>query len=106
MGVLPEFFREPDAAIKRATYGSRAIGCRPLLQGVPYVVNKKVNWQCKTANCNENPLDGYYDVTPRVYDVIFKHLVDVLDNFDPVWSSQKGRNDKDNYIKKSSTILK
>ena len=26
----------------------------------PYVVNKKVNWQCTTVNCNENPLDGYY----------------------------------------------
>ena len=33
----------------------------------PCVVNTKVNWQCTAANCNENPLDCYYDVTPRVY---------------------------------------
>ena len=33
----------------------------------PYVVNKKVNCQCTTANCNDNSLEGYYDVTPRVY---------------------------------------
>ena len=35
----------------------------------PYAVNKKVNRHCTTASCNENPLDGYYDVTPRVYKV-------------------------------------
>ena len=33
----------------------------------PYVVKKKANWQYATANCNENPLDGYYDVTPSIY---------------------------------------
>ena len=40
--------------------------CLEFREEFPYVVNKKVNWQCTTANCNENPLDGYYDVTRRV----------------------------------------
>ena len=40
----------------------------------PYVVNKKVNWHCTTANCNENPLDGCYDVTPRVFEVAVSWL--------------------------------
>ena len=37
----------------------------------PYVVNKKVNWQCAAANCNENPLDGYYDMMPRIDGSVF-----------------------------------
>ena len=36
----------------------------------PYVVNKKVSWQCTTVNCIENPLDGYYDVTIDILYVI------------------------------------
>ena len=43
------------------------LSCLEFREEFPYVVNKKVNRQCTTGNCNENPLDGYYDVTPRVY---------------------------------------
>ena len=37
-----------------------------------------MNWQCKAANCNENPLDGYYDVTPRVECVDQRNLFQLV----------------------------
>ena len=41
-----------------------------------------------------------------VNDVIFRHPVDVFYNFGPVWAFQKGKNELDNFLRKSSIIPK
>ena len=41
-----------------------------------------------------------------VNNVIFRHPVDIFYNFGPMWSHQKGNNEVDNYLRKSSIIPK